>query len=127
LYNAGGYPGLRGMMTWSVNWDAVNTCGSTYEYAANYQRIFGVTTSIDKNNDTEKTIDVYPNPASSHINIVFSDIIQTPQSIHVYNSIGEIVYSGSITNKFETISISDLPSGLYLLKINTRLFNFIKN
>ncbi len=37
---AGGYPTLRGMMTWSVNWDAVSTCNGAYSYATNYQRIF---------------------------------------------------------------------------------------
>lgn len=37
----GPYPGLRGMMTWSVNWDAVNTCNPTsYEYAAAFDSIF---------------------------------------------------------------------------------------
>lgn len=37
---AGGYPALRGMMTWSVNWDAVSNCNGLYSYASNYQRIF---------------------------------------------------------------------------------------
>ncbi|MEI7802319.1 MAG: glycosyl hydrolase family 18 protein [Bacteroidota bacterium] len=36
----GGYPALRGMMTWSVNWDVVSNCNGLYSYAANYQRIF---------------------------------------------------------------------------------------
>lgn len=35
-----GYPNLRGMMTWSINWDAVSTCGSVYEYAASFTNIF---------------------------------------------------------------------------------------
>ena len=35
-----GYPDLRGMMTWSINWDAVSTCGTAYEYASNYEQIF---------------------------------------------------------------------------------------
>lgn len=41
LVQTGGYPALRGMMTWSVNWDALSTCGSAYEFAANYIAIFG--------------------------------------------------------------------------------------
>ena len=40
LSQSGGYPDLRGMMTWSVNWDAVNTCASTYEFAGSYEAIF---------------------------------------------------------------------------------------
>lgn len=37
----GPYPNLGGMMTWSINWDAVTSCNSTaYEYAGNYKTIF---------------------------------------------------------------------------------------
>lgn len=35
-----GYPDLRGMMTWSINWDAVSTCGAVYEYANSFETIF---------------------------------------------------------------------------------------
>jgi chitinase len=40
LQTAGGYPTLKGMMTWSINWDKVATCGGVYEFATNYQNIF---------------------------------------------------------------------------------------
>ncbi|HSK13113.1 MAG TPA: fibronectin type III domain-containing protein, partial [Phnomibacter sp.] len=41
LVQAGGYPDLRGMMTWSINWDRVSNCGGTYGFAQNYETIFG--------------------------------------------------------------------------------------
>ena len=46
---AGGpYPDLGGMMTLSVNWDAVSSCNSSaYEYAANYEDIFLSGTCIE--------------------------------------------------------------------------------
>ena len=34
------YPFLRGMMTWSINWDAVSTCGPSYEFAQSFQNLF---------------------------------------------------------------------------------------
>ncbi len=40
LTSATGYPSLRGMMTWSVNWDALSTCANKYQYANNYQSIY---------------------------------------------------------------------------------------
>lgn len=41
LVNANGYPGLGGMMTWSINWDNVNTCNiSAGQYADNFENIF---------------------------------------------------------------------------------------
>jgi chitinase len=36
LRKAGGYPGLRGIMTWSINWDKSNN----YEFANNYYEYF---------------------------------------------------------------------------------------
>jgi chitinase len=41
LLQSGGYPSLNGMMTWSLNWDKVASCGGSYTYASNYQTIFG--------------------------------------------------------------------------------------
>ncbi|MGK0363935.1 MAG: chitinase [Saprospiraceae bacterium] len=38
----GPYPNLGGLMTWSVNWDAVASCNSSaYEFAASYEDVFG--------------------------------------------------------------------------------------
>ncbi len=47
LLASGGYPSLNGMMTWSVNWDAVATCGSAYGYAANYETLFNTAVPIE--------------------------------------------------------------------------------
>lgn len=45
----GSYPDLRGMMTWSINWDAVSTCNANaYEYAQSYEDIFGLSTGINQ-------------------------------------------------------------------------------
>lgn len=47
LVQSGGYPTLAAMMTWSINWDAVTTCNNVaYEYADNFQQIFGNTLPI---------------------------------------------------------------------------------
>jgi chitinase len=48
LVQAGGYPTLRGMMTWSMNWDAVATCNAaSYKYAQNFQTLFGSRVPIE--------------------------------------------------------------------------------
>ncbi|HRQ30857.1 MAG TPA: glycosyl hydrolase family 18 protein [Saprospiraceae bacterium] len=41
LEQFGGYPDLRGLMTWSINWDAVSSCGSSYEFANSFENNFG--------------------------------------------------------------------------------------
>ncbi len=40
LVNSGGYPNLRGMMTWSINWDATQANRTRYSYAALYETLF---------------------------------------------------------------------------------------
>lgn len=40
LSQSGGYPTLRGMMTWSINWDALSTCGGAYSYAIAFESLF---------------------------------------------------------------------------------------
>jgi chitinase len=59
LQTAGGYPTLKGMMTWSINWDKVATCGGVYEFATNYQNIFhsnNCTTCPVPNNNSSSNI-----------------------------------------------------------------------
>lgn len=43
------YPLLRGMMDWSINWDAVATCGARYEYANNFNNIFRPSQTLSLN------------------------------------------------------------------------------
>jgi chitinase len=41
LVTSGGYPDLRGMMTWSINWDATTLNRGIYDYADVYNAHFG--------------------------------------------------------------------------------------
>lgn len=95
LSNSSGYPSLRGMMTWSINWDAVSTCGSVYEYANNYQSIFGNTTSIS-NFDLETAISVFPNPTNGQFTISLSSDSAT---ITVTDILGQAVFKTHTTQK----------------------------
>jgi chitinase len=65
LQQAGGYPSLRGMMTWSVNWDVLATCASANEYAVNFQRIFN-----SPNVWTGAISNAWENPANWSKNVV---------------------------------------------------------
>ncbi|MEI6854172.1 MAG: glycosyl hydrolase family 18 protein [Bacteroidota bacterium] len=115
LSNAGGYPTLKGMMTWSINWDAVATCNGAYAYATNYQNIFGTTTSTEQTSDNPDKLLIYPNPAASILNI------ECPQyqnlNVSISNMIGEQVIQRVIKGSKEAVDISSLPSGLYVVKV----------
>jgi len=69
LTDPDGYPSLRGMMTWSINWDAVSACGGVYQYADNYERIFEPSSSVS---DSEQllSLSIYPNPTRGDFSIV---------------------------------------------------------
>jgi len=60
---------------------------------------------------------VYPNPVKDHITIMLPNAIET--SIEVYSISGQLIKSTS-TNLISTeISLKDLNSGIYILKLQT--------
>jgi hypothetical protein len=59
---------------------------------------------------------VSPNPTNGILNISFSTIPQNTK-IELYNSIGALVLAETMTIKNNTISVSDLSSGIYFLKV----------
>ena len=115
LAQPSGYPDLGGMMTWSVNWDAVSTCGGVYEYAENFENIFGTTTLIPENAGAMHPISVYPNPCSGPVRIHLTEV-NTNESLSLYNSFGEIVLTQNVTGKDYEMNLSDLASGVYLVR-----------
>ena len=58
-------------------------------------------------------IKIYPNPSSSHVFIKSPTNLIT--KIELYNLLGERIQS--LNNNVESINISNLDSGIYLLKI----------
>ncbi len=126
LTQTGGYPALRGMMTWSVNWDATSNCASSYQYAENYENIFGGVSMGSFDQFSEKpSVVVYPNPASDFINLDFSG--NATESIAIMNSIGEIVLATDLTGENKTINISGLVSGIYLIRTQNSFAKFSKH
>lgn len=63
-----------------------------------------------------KSIDIYPNPASNEIQIQLpsSDIY----NLQLYNAIGLLVKSKTITSNKTSIAVSDLPNGVYYISIS---------
>ena len=123
LLQSGGYPDLRGMMTWSVNWDAVNTCGTADEFAENFETIFNIPTAITKNDFEE--LSVYPNPASEYITVVNTQ----NSTIEIYDI---LQHRMQIKNQLKesdktTFNISNLSPGIYFIKSQDCFFRFIKH
>ena len=63
----------------------------------------------------EQTINVYPNPASSNLKVNF----EGEANIQLFNLVGQMVYSTTATDN-ATINVSNLRSGVYMLKVNDK-------
>ncbi|HXS36133.1 MAG TPA: T9SS type A sorting domain-containing protein [Flavipsychrobacter sp.] len=87
---------------------------------------WGVPTTIAGVNQSENLIKLYPNPANNSITISANNNVEFKDLI-IMNSVGAVVYRGT-SNAYETqnIDVSNLPSGMYILKVNTDNGNFNK-
>jgi hypothetical protein len=70
------------------------------------------------NNSLQSHFKLYPNPASSTINIDFLDENPKALSINIYNIKGQIFKNIDInTTKNKTIDVADLEKGFYFIEI----------
>lgn len=112
---AGPYPGFRGAMTWSVNWDKSTACDSgELEYSKNIQDFFSNALSVPEN-DANVAIQMFPNPATDKLTIKANQ--GTIASVKIFNVIGKEMHA--IINPSESFDISFLPSGLYIVQLKT--------
>lgn len=118
LVQAGGYSALRGMMTWSINWDAVSSCASVYEYAENFENIFGLTSVLTPNPfPKERGITIYPNPNRGIFNIYFANNTLTDQHFKykLMDLSGRIIRHGNLPE--QKIEIKSMADGMYQLQV----------
>ena len=125
LSQVGGYPNLRGMMTWSINWDAVNSCSPTYEYADNFADIFSATTDISESLTSSNSFEIFPNPSKDFISIRIHEYAEL-KNLQVYNRLGQLVISINTSGNQQAIDISNLVHGVYYLKLANRTMRFVK-
>jgi len=70
-----------------------------------------------------KKVRLYPNPAKDFVNVQIDDL-QEKKTVFIFNQLGKIVKQLSL--KDSSIDISDLPRGIYILKIESRDINIRK-
>ncbi len=126
LAQTGGYPDFRGMMTWSINWDAVASCGSSYEFAQNYKKIFtnNNTTGVADIDPSSSSLKVFPNPSFDRITILFNS--SKKAKLIIYNIYGQVVLKSESIENNESIDISNLASGMYFVEVNNQRQQIVK-
>lgn len=113
LLTSGGYPDLRGMATWSINEDY----DGSYAFATNYASIFSCVTTNVLDAQNLSALTIYPNPAQEQITIQ-SDLVHTSASrVQIIDKMGTVWYDDEITENKTVLSVSDLPSGLYMVNV----------
>ena len=61
---------------------------------------------------------VYPNPASLFVNIEFDYLPETGTSIEIIDVNGKSLIKKILESNINTVEISQLPTGIYILKVN---------
>lgn len=98
-------------------------------YVGTILRIDGLTFASQKavlginNPKPADGLKVYPNPASTQVNVDLSDVSGSLQTLAMYDMSGRMIssksYNGVAHNTIETMDISTLSIGMYLIEVTT--------
>ncbi|MBK8873806.1 MAG: T9SS type A sorting domain-containing protein [Bacteroidetes bacterium] len=108
------YPDLGGMMTWSINWDAVNTCETSYNYAINFELIFGTPTALSELNSSENTVKLFPNPSNG--NFYIQSKISSAE-LTITDVTGKIIYADQHFAEMQQVVLPE--QGIFLIQLRT--------
>ena len=88
---------------------AAGPAARRYVTAAQEQR-------LPPSNTANKTVDVYPNPASQFI-VVYNYSMENTRTASLYNMNGTLMQQQRLQQSASRMDVSNLPAGLYILKI----------
>lgn len=71
---------------------------------------------LPQNNTGNKTLDVYPNPASQFI-VVYNYSITNSRTVALFDMNGRMMKQQLLTQTASRINVNDLPSGVYILRV----------
>ncbi|WP_445457629.1 glycosyl hydrolase family 18 protein [Flavobacterium sp. HNIBRBA15423] len=118
MQSGGPYPDLRGVMTWSVNWDAAASCALAYEFSNAYGSYFLaspiVSNTINRAKENSAKGFLYDNKLKVETK---NSLIQ---QVRVYNLFGQLVVSQNYNgtdNKVEISHDSFTNKQVYVVKI----------
>lgn len=63
---------------------------------------------------TTGNVRIYPNPATSAVNI---EMVQQFTSVEVYSMVGSLLYTGNVSGNLLTLDVSNFERGVYFLKL----------
>jgi hypothetical protein len=114
------------------------TTTSTYTAFANNtisgcQNLDVVTINVSTCTGIEETtnnnlVSIYPNPANDFMTIAVTELVEVADAttIYIINALGEIVLTEKVTSSNTTLNTSNLTSGIYFVKIESKNSSAIK-
>ncbi len=60
-------------------------------------------------------LNIYPNPAFDQL-VISSNNFEKAEDIFIINALGKIVFQSKVLSEFQTLNISELSAGIYLIK-----------
>jgi len=84
------------------------------------------TNSVDGIDDISSEVKLYPNPATDNIYLQIPNSPINSAKGAVYNVIGAQVMDFNFNSNTENLDISSLPTGMYMLKIQTSVGRGVK-
>ncbi|AXT57712.1 T9SS C-terminal target domain-containing protein [Aquimarina sp. AD1] len=100
----------------TINWNAPLVYAM---HALDFYQKESATLSINELEENISSVKIFPNPSSSILNIKFSTDIAS-SNIEIYSLRGKKVLSKKINTTSSSIDISNLTTGLYLVKVTTK-------
>ena len=80
---------------------------------------------LPRNNTVNKTLDVYPNPANQFF-VVYNYATNKKRSATLYDMNGRVIRQLTLSQAASRINVSELPAGLYILRITEANQNVIR-
>ncbi len=118
MQSGGPYPDLRGVMTWSVNWDAAASCASAYEFSNAYCSYFLASPIVSNTINRAKENSAKGFLYDSKLKVETKNSLI--QQVRVYNLFGQLVVSQNYNgtdNKVEISHDSFTNKQVYVVKI----------
>lgn len=77
--------------------------------------ILEVKVTDDVAENSSDMVSIFPNPAKDKLNIKGNGI----QNVTIYNVVGQVVYHNSNADNTQVIELGNMPSGIYMVKVDT--------
>lgn len=116
LQSGGPYPNLRGVMTWSINWDAAANCASEYEFANAYSAYFGSDLGNNYPKFNSDKITIYESKGTIHINT--GDIVM--ENVLIFDLKGALLEERTKLNTTEVKIMTKETDCVLIVKVVTK-------